>query len=131
VAQSPYEGLEAALAKKVAGWCGRRIVFVIESHGDFEESVFMQRRVLLPRVYRSLMPLAANFALKHADILRTISDSTRRQLQLWTPGRPIVQFPAWTDMEAFLAAGTNEDSRSQYILYTGGLHPTQRPTSSY
>jgi glycosyltransferase involved in cell wall biosynthesis len=69
------------------------------------------------------MRLAANFALKNADALRTISDSTRRQLENWMPGRPIVQFPAWTDMDAFLSADVNADPLSQNILYTGVLIP--------
>ena len=41
VAQSPYEGFAAALAKKVAHRLGRRVVLVVESHGDFEESIFL------------------------------------------------------------------------------------------
>jgi glycosyltransferase involved in cell wall biosynthesis len=123
VAQSPYEGFAAALAKKICRWFGHKIVLVVESHGDFEESVFMQRHVLLPWLYRLLMRLTANFALKHADAFRTISDSTRRQLENRMPGRPIVQFPAWTDMDAFLAAGVNGNIRSQVILYTGVLIP--------
>src|SRR6266850_268996 len=36
VAQSPYEGFAAALAKTVANRFGRKIVLVVESHGDFE-----------------------------------------------------------------------------------------------
>ena len=43
VAQSPYEGVCAALAKKIAGWFGYRVALVVETHGDFEESLFMQR----------------------------------------------------------------------------------------
>ena len=123
VAQSPYEGFAAALAKRICGWFGYRVVLVVESHGDFEESVFMQRRVLLPKLYRSLMRMAADFTFKQADVFRTISESTRRQLENWSAGRPIVQFPAWTDMDAFLAAGVNPDSRNQDILYTGVLIP--------
>jgi glycosyltransferase involved in cell wall biosynthesis len=123
VAQSPFEGFAAALAKKIAGWFGYRVALVVESHGDFEESLFMQRSVVLPRLYRLLMRLTANFAFKHADVFRTISDSTRCQLENWTPGRPIVQFPAWTDIEVFLQAGINEERSSEDILYTGVLIP--------
>ena len=40
------------------------------------------------------------------------------------PGRPIVQFPAWTDMDVFLAMpALTGDVRSQGILYTGVLIP--------
>jgi glycosyltransferase involved in cell wall biosynthesis len=66
----------------------------------------------------------ADFTLKHADALRTISTSTRQQLEQWVRGRPVVQFPAWTDIEVFLEAGRNK--RSSYapeVLYTGVLIP--------
>src|SRR5258705_6862498 len=55
IAQSPYEGFVAAWAKMLAGWFGHRIVLIVESHSDFEESLFMQRRIPLPRLYRFLM----------------------------------------------------------------------------
>lgn len=55
VAQSPYEGLAAALAKTVLGVLGKDTILVIESHGDLEEALFLQRRVLLSRLYRRMM----------------------------------------------------------------------------
>jgi glycosyltransferase involved in cell wall biosynthesis len=123
VAQSPYEGFVAALAVKFASWFGCKVAVIVENHGDFEESLFMQRRLRLPGLHRLFMRLAVNFALKHADAFRTISDSTRRQLENRMPGRPIVQFPAWTDMDAFLASGASGNIRGQEILYTGVLIP--------
>jgi glycosyltransferase involved in cell wall biosynthesis len=69
------------------------------------------------------MRLVADFTFKQADVFRTISESTRRQLENRATGRPIVQFPAWTDMDAFLAVGADRDVRNQDILYTGVLIP--------
>jgi glycosyltransferase involved in cell wall biosynthesis len=124
VTQSPYEGFVAALAKKIGGWFGYRIALVVESHGDFEQSVFLQRRIPFPAIYRFLMGHASRFALKHADSLRVISNSTRQQLERRMPGRCTVQFPTWTDIEVFLEAGRKEkDIRAQEILYTGVLIP--------
>ena len=68
VAQSPYEGFAGALAKKVAGWFGYNVALVVESHSDFEESLFMQRRIRLPRWYRFLMRRVAAFTLEQADV---------------------------------------------------------------
>lgn len=123
VTQSPYEGFVAALTKKLLSWVGYRVVLVVETHGDFEESLFMQRRVVLPGLYRFLMRFTARVALKHADVFRTISNTTRQQLESWMPGKPIVQFPAWTDMGVFLDAGMNNDVRAHDILFTGVLIP--------
>jgi glycosyltransferase involved in cell wall biosynthesis len=124
VAQSPYEGFAAALATKVAKLFGRRILLVIESHGDFEESIFLQRWILFPQIYRFLMRHVASFALKHADILRAVSNSTRIQLEQWAPHKPIVQFHTWTDIEIFMSCRRDEhEPLTEEILYSGVLIP--------
>ncbi|MFN3422177.1 MAG: glycosyltransferase family 4 protein [Armatimonadota bacterium] len=123
VAQSPYEGFAAALAKIIARWLKRKVALVVESHGDFEISLFLQRRVRWEGLYRTLMRAVAQFSLRHADLLRAISNSTRKQLELWAPDKPIVQFPAWTDIEVFLKAGEQDSERNSDILYAGVLTP--------
>lgn len=124
VAQSPFEGVVAALAKGIASWFGHRIVVVVESHGDFEESVFMQRRIYFTSFYRFLMNRAACFTLRHADLLRAVSDSTRQQLERWKPGHHIFQFVTWTDVETFQKAGKErQEDFSQTFLYAGLLIP--------
>src|SRR6266496_2264357 len=110
VTQSPYEGSAAAAVKKIAGWLGRRIFLVVEVHGDFERSFFMERQV--------------RFSLGQADLLRAISSSTRKQLEQWAPGKRVVQFPAWTDIEVFLRAGMhNEEQHTGRVMYAGVLTP--------
>lgn len=122
VAQSPYEGVAAAWAKTCARLMGRRVALVVESHGDFEVSVFLQRRVFFPRLYRSLMRLAAGYALARADVLRAVSKATSRQLRKWAPQPRIFEFPAWTDIGVFLDAnGETVDSRAQRVLFAGLL----------
>jgi glycosyltransferase involved in cell wall biosynthesis len=123
VAQSPYEGFAAAVAKVLARLVGFQVVLIVENHGDFEVSLFLQRRVRCQSLYRWLMRRTAHFALQHADLLRAISDSTRKQLETWSPGKPIVQFPTWTDIEVFLKAGESDGAREPVILYAGVLIP--------
>jgi glycosyltransferase involved in cell wall biosynthesis len=69
------------------------------------------------------MRWTARFALRHADLLRAVSHSTRAQLERWMPGKPIVQFPAWTDIEAFFAVGKHGDDRKPEVVYAGVLIP--------
>jgi glycosyltransferase involved in cell wall biosynthesis len=124
IAQSPYEGSAAAWAKKLAGWLGQRVALVVESHGDFEAGLFLQRRIRLPRLYRFLMRQAAAFAFKHADVLRAVSHFTKEQLERWSRGKPLVQFTTWTDIDVFLQVRLNsENHSSQDILYAGVLTP--------
>jgi len=123
VAQSPYEGFAAAIAKVLARLVGLQVVLIVENHGDFEVSLFLQRRVRCQSLYRWLMRRTACFALRHANLLRAISNSTGKQLETWSPGKTIVQFPTWTDIEAFLKAGESEGAREPVILYAGVLTP--------
>jgi glycosyltransferase involved in cell wall biosynthesis len=56
--------------------------------------------------------------------LRVISSSTRRQLEPWAPGKPIVQFPTWTDIDIFLQTVMNKDGNGLLdIVYVGVLIP--------
>jgi len=123
IAQSPYEGFAAAMAKVLACLAGFKVALIVESHGDFEGSLFLQRRVRCQNLYRWLMRRTARFALQHADLLRAVSNSTRKQLETWLPGKPIVQFPAWTDIEVFLKAGEGDGTREPVILFAGVLTP--------
>jgi len=124
VAQSPYEGFAAAVAKKIAKCFGYQLALVVESHGDFEESLLLERGRPAPAFYRRLMHRVARFSLQQADLLRAVSAATQRQLEKWSPAKSIVRFPAWTDMEVFLSAGAKEKEKfSQEILYAGVLTP--------
>lgn len=124
VAQSPYEGVSAALVKSAARLLGQRVALVVESHGDFEESVFLYRRVVLPRVRRRVMRWAAWWVLRRADVLRAVSGSTEGQLARWAPGVPIFRFPTWTDIEVFFEAGRHRSGEVRPdIVYVGVLTP--------
>jgi glycosyltransferase involved in cell wall biosynthesis len=124
VAQSPYEGFVAALALKVAGWLGYQVRLVVEVHGDFERSLFLQREVRFPGLYRFLMKRSAGYAINQADVVRAISNSTVEQLRRWAPTKPVVKFPAWTDIGTFLRSCiSRENDLTTTILYAGVLTP--------
>jgi glycosyltransferase involved in cell wall biosynthesis len=123
IAQSPYEGVAAAIAKKIVGWFGCQAVLVVENHGDFEESLFLQRRVIFPRFYRLVMRRSAAFAFKHADLLRAVSNSTREQLERWAPDKLIFQFATWTDIDSFIQVDAEQRRQSQALFYAGVLIP--------
>lgn len=124
VASSPYEGAVGALVKNVARLAGRRVALVVESHGDFEVSVFMQRRVALANVYRWLMRRASRYAFRHADAFRAISGMTARQLKPHLRGRPFQQFMTWTDVAVFRDTPREKPiAATQDVVYAGVLIP--------
>lgn len=125
VAQGPFEAMAAACIKRAARVVGQKVVLVVESHGDFEQSVFLQRRVRFAGLYRAAMNLCGRFVMRQADLLRAVSTSTRKQLERWAPGKPVFQFFTWTDIDAFAAAGAERSPTvaSRRVLYAGVLVP--------
>jgi glycosyltransferase involved in cell wall biosynthesis len=124
IAQSPYEGLAGALAKQMARLFDRRVALAVESHGNFEVTVFGQRKVTLTGLYRRLMAFAARYAFRQADALRAVSNSTRQQLEEWSPGKPIEQFMAWIDASVFGYVEREVPlSAARDIVYAGVLTP--------
>jgi glycosyltransferase involved in cell wall biosynthesis len=123
VAQSPYEGFAAAWAKIAAAWFGRKAALVIESHGDFEEYLFLRHRVRFPGLCRLFMRHVARFALSRTDMLRAVSADALRQLKRRAPDVPAFLFPAWTDIDIFQRAGrlgtAKRTPKNPYILYCG------------
>ena len=124
VAQSPYEGFVAALAIKLARWCGCKAALVVEVHGDFEESLFQYRKLRFRSLYRFLMRYAAHYSLERADVLRAISNSTTEQVRRWAPQKTIISFPTWTDIETFFRSGANRGNDfPNAILFVGMVTP--------
>jgi glycosyltransferase involved in cell wall biosynthesis len=124
IAQSPYEGAAGALTKQLARLLGKRVTLAVESHGNFEITVFRQRRVTFTGLYRWLMGFAARYAFRHADVLRAVSDSTQAQLQQWSPDTPLEQFMAWIDADVFQAVKREKSlSQARDLLYVGVLTP--------
>lgn len=124
VASSPYEGALGALVKQAARLVGRRVALVVESHGDYEVSVFMQRQVRLAGLYRWLMRRAVAVAFYHADAFRAISGMTARQLQPHVRGRPFQQFMTWTDAAVFRDTPREIPiTHTQDVVYAGVLIP--------
>ncbi|PID60391.1 hypothetical protein CSB45_00250 [candidate division KSB3 bacterium] len=124
VAQGPYEGAAAAVSKLVSRCFGHPVALIVESHGDFEASLFMQRRVFLQSVHKFMMKCLARFGLHHADLLRAVSNSTREQVERWKPRCPVFQFVTWTDIDVFFEAGEAKHATlSSRILYAGVFIP--------
>jgi glycosyltransferase involved in cell wall biosynthesis len=124
VAQGPYEGVAAAIARTLARMVGRHSALVVESHGNFETALLLGQNGWWTSLYRRIMPRAARFALRRADALRAISTATARQLGEWGCTQPIVSFPTWTEIEVFFDSPLRTTSApTPTIVYAGVLTP--------
>ncbi|MCY3836903.1 MAG: glycosyltransferase [Anaerolineaceae bacterium] len=123
IAQSPYEGVICvfvALLGKI--FFRRRTIIIIESHNDFKETLFLQRKVFAAKLYRKLMQSAVRFSLKRADLFRPVSSSTAAQLRQFAPRTTQVRFIAWTDAAAF-ATREARTFPAPTLVYAGALIP--------
>ncbi len=124
IAHDPNVGFAAAVTKRIAALLGRKVAVVVETRGDFEENVFLQRRITFKGLYRRMMAWTANYALRHADALRAVSTTTRDQLLRWQPDKPITQFMSWTDSDVFIAAQRPcAPSQSHEVVFAGVIVP--------
>lgn len=124
IAQDPYQGFVGALTKTIASFFGnKKIKLVIENHGDFENSIFIQKKVSGSRFNKKIFNWLAKFSLKRADVLRGVSQATVDQLKNWNNNVPIVKFPAWTDMDVFEKVERVDKEMSGKIVFAGALAP--------
>ncbi|MFQ5796118.1 MAG: glycosyltransferase family 4 protein [Candidatus Bipolaricaulia bacterium] len=129
IGQSIYEGSAAALAKLLIRPFRRRVSVVCELHGDWEAAPALyrgDRSQLLLRFIKTINRAIARFAFRYADLFRTISEFTTAKLGGWGK-KPVITFPAYTDLDLFLDEhknGTDLRQRS-LILYAGMLRPVK------
>jgi len=127
VAQGPYEGVVAVIGRVLVRLRGIRAITLVEAHGDWEDVPRLFRRLWFSRTTAAVMAGVARIILKRADIIRVISDFTRRKVVGIRPTAPVVQFPTFTDLEVFLNPGESlhPPAPSPYILYVGMLVPSK------
>ena len=124
VAQSPFEGAIGALVKGCARLFGLRPGLIIENHNNFEEDLFLQRKIPLQRLYRWLMLAAARFAFRHADALRVISSSTAERARHYAPSLPQARFMTFSDTDVFQRTERRIPvEAASDIVYAGVLIP--------
>lgn len=124
VVQSPFEGVIGLLVKMLARTVGKRIALITESHGDFEASLFLERRLSAGWLYAWAIPRVASAVLRRSDLGRAVSTSTQAQLQRFAPGLPVVQFATWSDSDVFFASHRHHTPSSRpAILFAGVLIP--------
>lgn len=124
VAQSPFEGAIAALVKSLSPLFGKRPKLIIENHNNFEEDLFLQRKIPFASAYRALMLGAARYAFSRGDALRVISTSTSERASHYAPGLPRVRFMTWSDTDVFRAAGRSLPlAEATDLVYAGVLIP--------
>jgi glycosyltransferase involved in cell wall biosynthesis len=122
VAQSPYEGLSAALVRLISRLLGRRVALVTEVHGDWEESPLLYRTVPFSGLYRKFLMGLSRWVLRHSDVVRAISSFTEEKVRRIVSEKPVIVFPTYTDIELFLEKPSDLINLEEaMVLFVGAL----------
>jgi len=106
----------------------KNIKIVLESHGDFINTLELERNLLFPNVYKKLFLKMASYTIKNADILRAVSSSTEEQALSFDTSKRVVRFPAWIDFEIFSnIQPTRSDEGNFKILFIGSITDRKKP----
>lgn len=105
----------------------KNIKVIVETHGDFIETLGLEKNLIFPRIYRKLFIKLASYTIKNADIIRAVSSSTEAQVQKMNKTKKIVRFPAWVDFDDFKDIEINRVNTTFQILFIGSVTDRKKP----
>ena len=106
----------------------KNIKIVLESHGDFINTLELEKNLLFPNVYKKLFLKMASYTIKNADILRAVSSSTEEQALSFDDSKRVVRFPAWIDFEIFSNIQPTRSNTGNFkILFIGSITDRKKP----
>ena len=104
------------------------IKIVLESHGDFINTLGMEKNLFLPSLYKKAFNSIAQYTIDNADIVRAVSSSTEEQVLSFNKSKNVVRFPAWIDFEVYKnVVPTREDNQIYKILFIGSVTDRKKP----
>lgn len=120
-AKDAFTGLPVVLAKKIFTDINH-IKIVIESHGDYREMVFKQRKYLFEKIYKIFVAKIGSYVINNSDMVRGVSSES--VLMLTNKNKiKSVYFPAWVDNNIFTTENSLIDTNKKDILFVGNIIP--------
>ena len=106
----------------------KNVKIVLESHGDFINTLDLEKNLVIPQVYKKLFSKMASFTISNSDILRAVSSSTEEQALSFDPSKKVVRFPAWVDFEIFSNVKPLRNNEKNFkILFIGSVTDRKKP----
>jgi glycosyltransferase involved in cell wall biosynthesis len=123
ITQSPFEAFPVLPARL---GLRPRPKLVVEVHGEWRLAarVYGSR---MRRLYAGLADRAAVFALRRADGTRALAPFTEALVRGATGREPICSFPAYTDLEAWLAEPVRPLPKRPVVAWVGVLEHAKNP----
>ncbi len=123
--QDPVSSFFSILFLKVRGV---DIKIIVETHGDFIETLSLEKNLLLPRLYKKLFYIMAKYSIGKSNIIRAVSSSTEKQVLDIDSSKSVVRFPAWIDFKDFQNVEPGSFSQDKFnILFIGSVTDRKKP----
>jgi len=116
ICQSPYEGIPVVIARSLLRILDKQISIITELHGDAEQALSLYLRPkskLLFRSYGLIGQTISKFILKNSDVIRPVSEFLASKISQKV-SKPIITFPAYTDIELFLE---DNNPAKEFLIY--------------
>ena len=107
---------------------GAEVKIIVETHGDFIETLSLEKNLVLPRLYKKLFYIMAKYSIGKSNIIRAVSSSTEQQVLDIDSSKSVVRFPAWIDFKDFQNIEPKPLSKDKFnILFIGSVTDRKKP----
>ncbi len=104
------------------------VKIVVETHGDFIETLSLEKNLVLPMLYKKLFYIMAKYSIGKSNIIRAVSSSTEQQVLDLDSSKSVVRFPAWIDFKDFQNIEPKPPSKDKFnILFIGSVTDRKKP----
>ena len=104
------------------------VKIVVETHGDFIETLSLEKNLVLPGLYKKLFYIMAKYSIGKSNIIRAVSSSTEQQVLDIDSSKSVVRFPAWIDFKDFQNIEPKPLSKDKFnILFIGSVTDRKKP----
>ena len=107
---------------------GINVKIIVETHGDFIETLSLEKNLIFPNLYKKLFLIMAKYSIDKSDKIRAVSSSTENQVLSIDSSKSVVRFPAWVNFKDFenVKANLNTDNKFN-ILFIGSVTDRKKP----
>lgn len=104
------------------------VKIIVETHGDFIETLSLEKNLVLPRLYKKLFYIMSKYSIGKSNIIRAVSSSTEQQVLDIDSSKSVVRFPAWIDFKDFQNIEPKPLSKDKFnILFIGSVTDRKKP----
>jgi len=123
--QDPITGFFSIISLKIRK---SSVKVVVETHGDFIDTIGLEKNLLLPKFYKSIFNYLAKYSINNADLIRSISEFTEKQVLNFGYQGLFVRFPAWINIDNYFNVNIERSYFDTFnIIFVGSVTDRKNP----